>query len=84
MPLDAGVPDRHCGVASRAISSAMVDHRSILLVHWSECIALGNSDGKWLNCEGRLVMQFARYFLYFQLYLYLAYISPGFLLIYLY
>jgi len=32
MRLDAGVPDLHCGVASRANSSAMVDHRSILLV----------------------------------------------------
>ena len=40
MRLDAGVPDRHCGVASRAISSAMVDHQSILLVHL-ECITLG-------------------------------------------
>jgi len=49
------------------------------------CVALvDDDDGKLSNCEGRLVMQFARYFLYFQLYLYLAYISPGFVLIHLY
>jgi len=42
------------------------------------CIALVDDDGKLSNCEGRLVMQFARYFLYFQLYLYLAHIGPGF------
>jgi len=69
MRLDAGVPDLHRGVASRANPSAMVDHRSILLVHSAvSVLLLVTCDGKWLNCEGRLVMQFARYFLYFQLY----------------
>jgi len=67
----------------------------LLLAPWStidpslfgylvQCVALADDDGKLSNCEGRLVMQFARYFLYFQLYLYLAYISPGFVLICLY
>ena len=48
------------------------------------CVTLVDGDGKLSNCEGRLVMQFARYFLYFQLYLYLAYVSPGFVLTCLY
>jgi len=45
---------------------------SLLVIWFSVLLSVDESDGKWSNCEGRLVMHFARYFLYFQLCLYLA------------
>jgi len=62
MRSDTGIPVRHCGVAARAIPRAMVgiDH---MYFDSLECITLVENDGKWSNCEGRLVMQIACYFL---------------------
>jgi len=84
MRLVTGVPVRHCGVAARAISRAMVVFDPSFGYCYYSCITLVDNDGKLSNCEGRLVVQFARYFPYIQLHLYLAYFSPGFLLTCLY
>jgi len=62
MRLGTGVPVPALWLASRATSSTMVNHRSMNSFGSTPLLL---SEGNWVNCEGRLVMQFARHFLYF-------------------